>query len=116
MRWKQASLLTKAEYLPLLNKLEPIYRFLPETTIIDEMPLPFYPDGKLLRLLRAPSFPKPLWYVKIKNEIVPLDGSIANINYLDETAPLHLTPETSAAHSRFRDAFGNNVLPEKFDL
>lgn len=116
MHWQQSDLIKKAEYLPALNRIEPAYRFLPETTLIDELPLPFYPGAKLLRVTRMTAFPKPLWYAKTEDEIVPLDGSVANINYLDETAPLRLTPENTGAYDRFRSAFGSGTLPDSFDF
>lgn len=114
--WKKSTLTDKAAYLPALNRAEPAYRFLPETTLIDELPLPFYADAKLLRVTRATAFPKPLWYVWRTGELVALDGGAANINYLDDSAGLKLTPETRAAHAGFRAAFGAGQLPESFDL
>lgn len=116
MHWEQVGLTKKAEYLPALNGVEPIYRFLPETTIIDELPLPFYPGAKLLRVTRTTSFPKPLWYAKTKDEIVPLDGSAANLNYLDETAPYIPSAENADAYNSFRSTFGNGTLPDGFDF
>lgn len=113
MVWREANIVEKAEALRELNALERHYRFRPEETFIDLLSLPFYPGGTLLRVRKTGN---PLWYVKLGSEVVVLDGSGANINYLDVKAPLALAEKGSPAYRRFREAFGSNHVPEDFTL
>lgn len=111
MAWRHTNIVEKAEVIRELNTLEPHYRFIPEDTFIDVLDLPFYPSAELLRVQKTG---KPLWYVKLASEIVPLDGSGANINYLDVKAPLSPENKASAAYARFRKAFSRKTLPDDY--
>lgn len=110
MNWKRAEIVEKSALLQSLNEAEPQYRFYPEDTIIETLNLPFYPQGTLVRVQKAG---KPLWYVKLPEELVPLDGSSANLNYIDAKAP---PVEKGTAYERFRKIFGSKDLPQDFSL
>ena len=108
MDWIKTSIIDKAQIIAQLHAIEPVYRFTPENTAIDTLALPFYQNAKLVRVIKTGM---PLWYVQTSIELVPIDGSINNIHYIDAQAPL-LTDD--AAYRHFRAAFSNGTLPARF--
>lgn len=110
MKWKRPEIVEKTALLKEISAIDPHYRFTPLETAVDALDLPFFAASKLLRVAKPG---KPLWYVKTQSEIVALDGSVANLNYLEVKAPLS---ERSPAYEKFRQAFGNKVLPDDFSL
>lgn len=110
MGWKRPEIVEKTALLKEISAIDPLYRFAPLETGIDTLDLPFYTSAKLLRVAKPG---KPLWYVKTQSEIVVLDGSVANLNYLEVNAPL---AERTPAYDKFRQAFGNKVPPDDFNL
>ncbi len=109
--WKEPELAERAVIAAALNKLEPHYKFNPDEIGIGLLDLPFYSNGCLVRIHKTG---KPLWYVRIGNEFVPLDGSSANLNYLEVKGGV--ADKTETAYLHFRHAFGQRELPEDFSL
>jgi len=85
-----------------VNHLEPAYKFGVDSTVVEVLPLPFYQNGTLVKVVRPAAGQTPLWYVRLPHEIVSLDGSVANIHYLNAEAPLVLNAETVAGYLKFR--------------
>jgi hypothetical protein len=54
-----------------------------------------------------------LWYVRLADETVVLDGSEANLNYIDN---IDFPEPGHAGYAQFRAAFADGALPESFDL
>lgn len=110
MGWSVPPIALRADILKQLGALETAYRFIPEETLVEAMALPFYPRGLLLKVDR--NFPQghTLWYVRLENELVSLDGSIANIHYINATAPLSLAPGNVAHYLQFRLYFAREGL------
>lgn len=101
----------KVEIIRQINKIEPATRFNPDLTLLETLDLPFYPDGQLLKCRKMESKGNPLWYVKLADEIVPLDGSVANVNYLDAKALAVSTEPLKDKHAYFRHVFGAGKAP-----
>lgn len=112
MSWEPLPIDEKADVLRELQRIERIYRFNPDETLVEFLDLPFYTDARLLRVEKVNFYAQPLWYVQLPEEIVVLDGSIANIRYLDTAAPLSPAP----GYETFVDQFGRSPLPDNFDF
>ncbi|MDE1153204.1 MAG: hypothetical protein PW788_11770 [Micavibrio sp.] len=102
MALKPATADEKLALVRAVNHLEPAYKFAVDSTVVEVLPLAFYHGAPLVKVSRPLPGQTPLWYVRLENEIVPLDGSIANIHHLNAQAPLLLTPETVADYLKFR--------------
>ncbi|MBI1215514.1 MAG: hypothetical protein GC185_06825 [Alphaproteobacteria bacterium] len=112
MSWKTAAADEKLALVRDINKVEPAMRFNPDQTLVESLSLPFYPKAALLRFDKGQPRGGPLWYMKLQGEIVPLDGSVANIHYVNANAPLDLTAQTVAAYLKFRLYFADNLWLE----
>jgi hypothetical protein len=109
MSWTGVRLQVKADILRQIHAIEPHQRFHPEGAVVDMLSIPFYPEGLLIRCrdMSWRSADDCLWYVTLpKQEIIALDGSIANIHRLNFYAPLCLTVELLPAYLKFRLYFG----------
>ena len=93
-------------FIDSVNRIEPALRFMPDKTLLEKLPLPFYPDAVLLKMAKIDSFGDPLWYVHTPTETVAMDGSLANIHHLNDNAPLNLTQDNIYAYLKFRYYFG----------
>ncbi len=102
MAWNTANGDEKLYLIRSINRAEPLYRHAPDDTIVETLPLPFYADGMLVKMTRARPGEAPLWYVAAAGELVPLDGSIANIHHANAAAPLKLDAQTIGAYLKFR--------------
>ncbi len=109
MTWIVAGLEAKTDILRQIHALEPCQRFQPESAAVDTLPLPFYQGGLLIRC-RDRGWRESgdyLWYVKLPGqEIIALDGSVANIHHLNFHAGLRLTEALLPAYLKFRLFFG----------
>lgn len=105
MVWKTAKADEKLALVRQINSIETAYKFSPEESVVEILDLPFYPGGRLVSLARGAVKGKPLWYVSLPAETVVLDGSVANIHYLNKQAPLQLTSQTIADYLKFRVYF-----------
>jgi hypothetical protein len=105
MDWKIPPLREKADLLKDIHAIEPNLRFDSAQDSVETLPIPFYPDGALIRCRKGAG--DYLWYVKLKGqEMVSLDGSVANIHHLNFYAPLKLTENLLPAYLKFRLYFG----------
>ncbi len=109
MGWQTPGAQEIVDLIRDINKLEPALRFNPDATVLEKLALPFYPEGVLLKALKAERFGDPLWYVRIPAEMVALDGSLANIHHLNDVAPLSLTAENILDYLKFRYYFGCKI-------
>lgn len=112
MDWKTASADEKLELVRAINKVEPIYRFSPDDSIVEVMPLSFYPGGDLISITKPLPVQPVLWYVRLPDETVSLDGSVANIHYLNDKAPLMLTTQNVAEYLKYRIYFAGGTWME----
>ena len=102
MGWKTANGDEKLSLVRGVNRAEPLYRHAPDDTVVETLPLPFYDDGRLVKITRARPGEMPLWYAAVKGELVPLDGSVANIHHANAAAPLTLDAQNIGAYLKFR--------------
>lgn len=105
MVWKTAKADEKLALVRDINRVETAYKFSPDDSLVEILDLPFYPGGRLVSLARGNTKGKPLWYVSLPNETVSLDGSVANIHYINAAAPLKLSSQTIADYLKFRVFF-----------
>ncbi|HYD17874.1 MAG TPA: hypothetical protein VEF76_05305 [Patescibacteria group bacterium] len=112
MDWKTASSDEKLQLVRDINRVEPVYKFSPEDSIVETLPLSFYHGGQLVSIVKPMPLQPQLWYVKLPSEIVNLDGSVANIHHLNERAPLALSPQVIADYLKFRLYFAGSMWLE----
>lgn len=112
MNWEQAKADEKLAIVRDVNKVEPLYRFTPDDSIVETLDLPFYPGAKLVCLSKPLPIQPVLWYVRLQDETVSLDGSVANIHYINDKAPVSLSPQTIADYLKFRLYFAGNAWME----
>jgi hypothetical protein len=105
MVWKTAKADEKLALVRDINRVETAYKFSPDESTVEILDLPFYPGGRLVSLARGNIKGKPLFYVALPKEVVALDGSVANIHYLNKEAPLKLDAQTIADYLKFRVYF-----------
>lgn len=106
MVWKTAKADEKLALVRGINTVESAYKFNPDDSFVEVLDLPFYPNGKLVSLARSAVMKgEPLWYVALPQETVSLDGSVANIHYLNAQAPLQLSQQNIADYLKFRIYF-----------
>jgi hypothetical protein len=108
--WQPLPAAEKVDILRRLNSIEPACHFNPDETAADFLPLTFYPQGRLLRVIKNISGSAPLWYAYLASEIVPLDGSIANIHHANAEAPLTLDAENIEDYLAFRLYFADKTV------
>lgn len=109
--WYSVTPKDKVDITRRLNSIEPAYRFNPDETAMDSAPLAFYgDDAQLLRVFKNLPGSLPLWYVHLRDEIVPLDFSIANIHHTNAAAPLALKADNIEDYLRFRLYFGDRFI------
>jgi hypothetical protein len=111
MAFTPVPLAEKAEIIREINKIETVLRFNPDLTLVETLALPFYPGGQLLKCRKMASKGNPLWYVKLADEIVPLDGSAANINYIDAKTATVPSGDLKEQYLHFRRCFGAGKPP-----
>ena len=111
MGFTPVPLAEKAEIIRQINKMETVSRFNPDLTLLEVLTLPFYPDGQLLKCRKMESKGNPLWYVRLADEIVPLDGSAANLNYIDAKTSAVPSGPLKDQHLQFRKCFGAGKAP-----
>lgn len=102
----------KTDLIRDLHRADPTCRLNPDETAIEAQALPFYPGGQLVCAVKNFSRAAPLWYVRLKDETVALDGTAANIHHLNARAPLKLDKTTMFAYLRFRLYFGSKIWLE----
>lgn len=112
MDWKTASADEKLALVRDINRVEPVYKFSPDDSIVETLPLAFYPGGQLVSIVKPMPLQPQLWYVKLPDEIVNLDGSTANIHHLNDRAPLQLSQQTIADYLKFRLYFAGTMWME----
>lgn len=112
MNWEQAKADEKLAIVREINKVEPVYKFNPDDSVVETLGLPFYPGGKLLCISKPLPIQPTLWYVRLPAETIALDGSVANIHYLNDRAPVVLTAQTIADYLKFRLYFAGGAWLE----
>lgn len=112
MDWKTATSDEKLALVRAINSVEPIYRFNPDDSIVETMGLAFYPGGELVSITKPLPVQPLLWYVRLPAETVSLDGSVANIHYLNDKAPLKLDAQNISAYLKFRLYFAGSMWME----
>ncbi|MEZ0222954.1 MAG: hypothetical protein ACAH83_00240 [Alphaproteobacteria bacterium] len=113
MVWKTAKADEKLALVRAINSVETAYKFSPEESAVEVLELPFYPGGKLVSLARPAAKGEPLWYVALPTETVALDGSVANIHYLNKEAPLQISQQNIADYLKFRLYFTKQGWAER---
>lgn len=113
MVWKTAKADEKLALVRAINGVESTYKFNPDESSVEVMELPFYPNGKLVSLARPAVKGEPLWYVALPAETVALDGSVANIHYLNKAAPLQISQQNIADYLKFRLYFTRQGWAER---
>lgn len=108
--WYSVTPKDKVDIIRRLNGIEPACHFNPDETAMDSAPLDFYGDAQLLRVFKNLPGSLPLWYVYLRDEIVPLDYSIANIHHANAAAPLALSADNIEDYLRFRLYFGDRFV------
>lgn len=112
MDWKPATADEKLALVRAINGVEPVYRFNPDESIVETLPLSFYPDGKLVSITKPMPVQPLLWYVRLPSETVSLDGSVANINYLNDKAPVSLDTQNISDYLKYRLYFAGKMWLE----
>lgn len=107
MTWKTATADEKLAIVRDINRIERVYRLNPDESRIETLELPFYGGARLVSAARPAVKGQPLCYVRLAAEIVPLDGSVANIHHLNVAAPLALDAANAAAYLKFYFYFTN---------
>ena len=91
----------------LVKAIEKVDRQAPTLgTVMQAMPLSFYPDGQLLRLAAAEG---PRWYVYMPGKVVRLDGGLGSIHRCNEDAPLALNDDTVHPYLHFHYFFAEGA-------
>lgn len=112
MDWKTATADEKLALVRAINGIEPVYRFNPDESIVETLPLSFYPFGILVSITKPLPVQPLLWYVRLPSETVSLDGSVANINYLNDKAPISLDAQNISDYLKFRLYFAGKMWLE----
>ena len=112
MDWKTATADEKLALVRAINGVEPVYRFSPDDSIVETVPLSFYPGGVLVSITKPMPVQPLLWYVRLPAETVSLDGSVANIHYLNDKAPLALDTRNISDYLKFRLYFAGKMWLE----
>jgi hypothetical protein len=107
MTWKTAAADEKLALVRDINRIERVYRLNPDESAIETLALPFYGNARLVSAAKPAVKGPPLCYVRLAAELVPLDGSVANIHHLNVEAPLALDPVNAAAYLKFYFHFTN---------
>lgn len=112
MDWKTATADEKLALVRAINGVEPVYRFNPDESIVETLPLKFYPGGVLVSITKPMPLQPLLWYVRLPSETVSLDGSQANVNYLNDKAPVTLDTQNISDYLKFRLYFAGQMWLE----
>ncbi len=102
MAWKTANGDEKLTLVRGINRAEPLYRHATDSSIVETLPLPFYGDARLVKITKARPGEASLWYAALQGELVPLDGSVANIHHCNAVAPVALHAQNIGSYLKFR--------------
>lgn len=102
----------KSALVTAMGRDAPFGPFAPEACVLEQVTLPFYPDSVLLRAT-VQGLSQPLWYARLPEQMVRLDGGIARIHACNDIGPLRLNDDTVHAYLRFHYYFsGGRTLFE----
>ncbi len=105
--WQNPSIAQSMDMLKKVHAAEPVTRY-DSNCALAILPLPFYgAEAHLLRAQKPQAESPPQYYVILRSEAVPLDGSIANIHAANAAAPLHLAADNVEFYLAFRLYFGS---------
>lgn len=108
--WQTPSLTQKGAWLARINAAETACHYSPEETMLDAASLSFYPGGHLLRVVKNIPAAAPVYYIALPVDMIPMDGSLANIHAASAQAPLTLAEDTVIDYLRFRLYFGDQAV------
>jgi len=101
MDWQSPRPDEKLGMIREINRIEALTKFTPEDCRLEYLDLPFYPDGRLVSIIKPRPGYTPLFYVQLPEEIVAMNRTVANIHYCNERAPLALDAGNIAQYLRF---------------
>jgi len=108
--WQTPSIAQSAEILHRINAAEPVTRYGSDTALA-LMALPFYgSDAYLARAVKPQAASPAQYYILLPEDVIPLDGSTANIHSANAAAPLALDEQNIEFYLAFRLYFGSASL------
>lgn len=111
--WQTPSIAQTAEILHKINAAEPVTRYGSDCAL-DLLPLAFYgPDAALARAVKALPGAPAQYYTMLRDQAIPLDGSIANIHAANALAPLALAEDNIESYLAFRLYFGSAAVVQR---
>jgi hypothetical protein len=99
--WKSAAAEERAELVGLVTRSYPAFRRDPARCLADVLALPFYPEGRLVRLSARDVPGKTQWYVCLADRAVAMGDGMDGINACNASAPLMLNDGNIAAYLRY---------------
>lgn len=108
--WHEAVGSEKELLLARIQQAEPVYTFAADSCFVDVLPLPFYTDGLLVRVLKGAFRQSPLWYVVFPAAVYVLDGQAQSLADIDAAYP----PEKDERYGLFYLVFSKGSLPDHF--
>ena len=108
--WQNPSIAQSMDMLKKVHLAEPVTRYDSDCALA-VMPLGFYGEEAYLLRAQKPQVQSPAqYYAVLKNEAIPLDGSIYNIHAANAAAPIALHADNIEAYLAFRLYFANAAI------
>src|SRR6218665_1370511 len=105
--WQKPGIAQHTDMLKKIHAAEPVTRYESDCAIAI-LPLPFYgADAYLLRAQKPQAASPAQYYTVLKDQAIPLDGSIENIHAGNAAAPLRLDADNIEGYLAFRLYFGS---------